>query len=74
LRTGSLALSIGLHAGWIVGMKMLSLTTDVAKLGSLWVNGKLISHPLTWGVLLLFILILNLNKLKKPDLKYTIHK
>lgn len=69
LRTGSLALSIGLHAGWIVGMKMLSLTTDVTRLGSLWVNGKLVSHPLTWGVLLLFILILNLNVFKKQDLK-----
>ncbi len=69
LRTRSLALSIGLHAGWIVAIKTTSLTTDVARLGSLWVNGEVIGHPLTWGVLILFIVVLGWRK--NPEAKLT---
>lgn len=59
-RVRTLSLSIGIHAGWIVGIKSISLGTDVTASGSLWVCGNVIGHPLTWLVLLIFILILGL--------------
>lgn len=62
LRTRSLALSIGLHAGWILGIKSLSLGTDVSSSGSLWVSGNIVGHPLGWGMMLLFLIILSVCK------------
>lgn len=58
LRTRSLALSIGLHAGWILSIKALSLGTDVSSSGSIWVSGKIPEHPLSWIVMLVFLIIL----------------
>lgn len=61
LRVRTLSMSIGIHAGWIIGVKSLSLGTDVTDSGSLWVSGNVIAHPFTWLVLLIFILILGLH-------------
>lgn len=61
MRTRQLSLPIGLHAGWVVGIKALSLGTDVTTSGSLWINGNVVAQPFTWLVLLIFILILRKN-------------
>lgn len=56
LRVRQLSLPIGLHAGWIVGIKSLSLGTDVTTSGSLWIEGDVVSHPISWLVLFMFII------------------
>jgi len=58
IRIKQLSLPIGLHAGSVVGIKSLSMGTDVSVGGGLWANGKVVAHPLGWLMLLVFILIL----------------
>ncbi|HEY1267929.1 MAG TPA: CPBP family glutamic-type intramembrane protease [Candidatus Binatia bacterium] len=56
LRSGSLYLSIGLHAGWVFAIKTLSLYGDFTREGLGWAFGakpKLVSGVVTWlGILL----------------------
>lgn len=61
-RVRQLSLPIGIHAGWVVGIKSLSLGTDVTSSGSLWLEGDVVSHPISWVVLFIFILILGWRK------------
>lgn len=53
IRVRTLAMSIGLHAGWVMGIKTLSRGTDAATTG----GGDVITHPFTWSILLIFILL-----------------
>ena len=57
IRMGTLAVSIGMHAGWIIGIKSISLATDVTSKGSLWVNGVVLGNPFTWMVLTAIIFL-----------------
>lgn len=57
-----LSLPIGLHAGWIVGIKSLSLGTDVTLKGSLWLNGNVTGHPFTWFIIFIFIVLLSMAR------------
>ncbi|HEX9443395.1 MAG TPA: CPBP family glutamic-type intramembrane protease [Candidatus Binatia bacterium] len=56
LRTRSLYLSIGLHAGWVFGIKTLSLYGDFNRADLGWAFGakpKIVSGVVTWiGILL----------------------
>jgi hypothetical protein len=56
LRTGSLYLPIGLHAGWVFAIKTLSLYGDFTREGLGWAFGakpKIVSGVVTWvGILL----------------------
>lgn len=58
IKVKQLSLPIGMHAGWIVGIKSLSLGTDVTTGGSLWLKGDVVSHPIGWIVLSMFIIVL----------------
>lgn len=56
LRTGSLYLPIGLHAGWVFAIKTLSLYGDFTREGLGWLFGakpKLVSGVVTWAGILL---------------------
>jgi membrane protease YdiL (CAAX protease family) len=58
LRTKSLALPIGLHAGWVMAIKSISITTDSTTSGIFWMSGNVVENPITWFVLIiLFFLI-----------------
>src|SRR5262249_40177642 len=56
LRSGSLSLPIGLHAGWVFAIKTMSLYGDFTREGLGWLFGgkpKLVSGVVTWvGILL----------------------
>lgn len=58
LRVRTLALAIGLHAGWVLSMKLLTLSTDTVIKGTLWLDGGVTANPITWIVLMIFIVIL----------------
>ena len=56
LRTGSLYLAIGLHAGWIFGIKALPLFGEFSREDLGWIFGakpKLVSGVVTWAGILL---------------------
>jgi hypothetical protein len=61
LRSGSLYLSIGLHAGWVFAIKTLSLYGDFTREGLGWAFGakpKLVSGVVTWvGILLVGVVV-----------------
>ena len=62
LRTGSLYLSIGLHAGWVFGIKTIRVYGDFARsdLGRLFGSSepKLVSGLMTWlGILLVGVVV-----------------
>lgn len=69
IRVRTLALSIGLHAGWVIGIKSISLGTDTTTFGSIWINGNVVANPFTWYVLLIFIFLLSWPRhgIKKLD-------
>jgi membrane protease YdiL (CAAX protease family) len=61
-KTGNLWLSIGLHAGWIFGLKTIRVFGDYSRLDLGWVFGssepKIVSGPATWlGVLMVGLAI-----------------
>jgi len=58
LRTRSLALPIGLHAGWIIGIKLLTAGTDITKPSSFWMGGNPLACPLGWAMLITFLAVL----------------
>lgn len=62
IRFRSLAMPIGLHASWVLGVKLLSKATDVTVSGSFWMTGDVTGSPITWFVLIVFILILAMLK------------
>ena len=68
LRTGSLYLSIGLHAGWVFAIKTLSLYGDFTREGLGWLFGakpKLVSGVVTWaGILLVGAVVRWMTKIK----------
>jgi hypothetical protein len=61
LRSGSLFLSIGLHAGWVFAIKTMSLYGDFTREGLGWAFGakpKLVSGVVTWvGILLVGVVV-----------------
>jgi CAAX protease family protein len=68
-RTGTLYLSIGLHAGWIFGLKTIRVFGDYARTDLTWVFGssdpKIVSGVATWiGIVLVGLMIhqLTLNR------------
>lgn len=68
-RTGNLYLSVGLHAGWIVGLKMIRVFGDFSREQLGWAFGaidrKIISGVATWiGVLLVGLAV---RQLTRPD-------
>lgn len=63
-KIGQLSLPIGLHAGWIVGIKLLSLGTDVAFSDSFWLSGNVVSQPISWIVLFVFILVFDMGRFR----------
>lgn len=65
IRTKSLAMSIGLHASWILGIKSISLFTDSTRIGSFWMNGTVVAQPFTWVVLIAIIFLLNHRFMRK---------
>jgi hypothetical protein len=51
-------LPIGLHAGWVMAIKSISITTDSTTSGIFWMSGNVVENPITWFVLIiLFFLI-----------------
>lgn len=66
-RTGNLYLSVGLHAGWIVGLKMIRVFGDFSREQLGWAFGatdpKIISGVATWiGVLLVGLAVRQLTR------------
>lgn len=72
LYSNSLGLPIGLHMGWIIGIKTLSLLTDVEKRGNVFFTGKVIENVSTWIILMVFALFFWLKWTKCPKEKSTL--
>ena len=71
-RTGSLYLSIGLHAGWVFGLKILEVFGRAPRRDLGWIfgasNPKIVSGAATWiGVLIVLAVIHWLTRKPKPD-------
>jgi membrane protease YdiL (CAAX protease family) len=58
LRTRNLAMSIGLHASWVLAIKSVSVATDATTSGVLWMSGTVVENPITWIILTLFLFLL----------------
>ena len=75
VRTGNLYLSIGLHAGWIFGLKVIRVFGDFSREDLGWIFGftdpKIVSGVATWfGVILVGVavhLLTRLNSRLAPD-------
>lgn len=66
-RTGSLYLSIGLHAGWIVAIKSVRIVGDYTRRDLGWLFGatdpKIVSGVATWiGILLVILAVTHLTR------------
>ena len=67
VRTGNLYLSIGLHAGWVFGLKVMRVFGDFKRTDLGWVFGstdpKIVSGVATWlGVLLVGLIVHRLTR------------
>lgn len=63
-RTRALYLSIGLHAGWVMALKIFAKVTTSAVPEPWWASGALINSPVTWPVLLVVWWLICHPKLK----------
>jgi len=73
LRTGSLALSIGLHAGFVLGVKTISCVTDVTPPEPFW-GGDVVANPIAWGALVILSLVIVLSMRHKDANKILVKK
>jgi membrane protease YdiL (CAAX protease family) len=70
-RTGNLYLSIGLHAGWVFGLKVIRVFGDFSREDLGWIFGstdpKIVSGVATWiGVLLVAVAVRQLTRHDQP--------
>ena len=71
VRTGNLYLSIGLHAGWVFGLKVIRVFGDFSREDLGWIFGstdpKIVSGVATWiGVLLVAVAVRQLTRHDQP--------
>ncbi|MEI6084690.1 MAG: CPBP family intramembrane glutamic endopeptidase [Verrucomicrobiota bacterium] len=58
VRTGSLYLSIGLHAGWVIALKLFAGQTDPVGGRQWWGGSSLVDNMLVWPVLLVLGIVI----------------
>ncbi len=71
VRTGNLYLSIGLHAGWVFGLKVIRVFGDFSRQDLGWMFGstdpKIVSGVATWiGLLLVAVAVRQLTRHEQP--------
>jgi membrane protease YdiL (CAAX protease family) len=72
VRTGNLYLSIGLHAGWVFGLKVIRVFGDFSRQDLGWIFGstdpKIVSGVATWiGLLLVAVVVRQLTRHEQPS-------
>lgn len=70
MRTGSLYLSIGLHAGWVFGIKAESIFFERINATAPWFfgDGRVVTGVFGWIMLLLMLAVVRRSKGLRPDL------